>query len=159
MMEASLRLVVKIACDFERLGLPLLDLISEGNIGLIKAVEKFDPSRGVKFSTHAAWWIRQGIKRALAGRRRTLHLPKCVLIKSPRMRKTRQALAQKTGRDQTKENVDGALDIPGAVFSNRSLLSRLNHRSRSILMIRYGLCEKPSQRPDVISKRFDITRE
>src|SRR5216684_6242372 len=65
MIKANLRLVVKIAHDYSNLGLPLLDLISEGNIGLVKAVERFDPAKGVKLSSYAAWWIRQAIKRAL----------------------------------------------------------------------------------------------
>src|SRR5882672_148334 len=75
MIKANLRLVVKIARDYEGLGLPLMDMISEGNVGLMKAVERFDPTRGAKLSTYASWWIKQGIKSALANQSRTVRLP------------------------------------------------------------------------------------
>src|SRR6185369_375147 len=75
MIKANLRLVVKIARDYEGIGLPLLDLISEGNIGLMKAVERFDPAKGGKLSTYGSWWIKQSIKRALANQSKTIRLP------------------------------------------------------------------------------------
>src|SRR5215510_13024013 len=75
MIKANLRLVVKIARDYSNLGLPLLDLISEGNIGLMKAVERFDPAKGSKLSTYGAWWIKQSIKRAMANQSKTIRLP------------------------------------------------------------------------------------
>ena len=75
MIKANLRLVVKIAHDYSNLGLPLLDLISEGNLGLIKAVERFDPAKGGKLSTYGAWWIKQSIKRPLANQGKTIRLP------------------------------------------------------------------------------------
>src|SRR6266478_2754304 len=75
MINSNLRLVITIAHDYANLGLPLLDLISEGNIGLTKAVERFDPAKGAKLSTYAAWWIKQSIKRALANQSKTIRLP------------------------------------------------------------------------------------
>ncbi len=75
LIQSNLRLVVKIAHDFKGLGLPLVDLISEGNIGLMKAVEKFDPSKGAKFSSYAAWWIKQSMRRALSNQSRTIRIP------------------------------------------------------------------------------------
>ena len=75
MINANLRLVVTIAHDYANLGLPLLDLISEGNIGLTKAVERFDPAKRAKLSTYAAWWIKQAIKRALANQSKTIRIP------------------------------------------------------------------------------------
>src|ERR1700757_2687575 len=75
MIDANLRLVVTIARDYVNLGVPLLDLISEGNIGLMKAVDRFDPERGAKLSTYASWWIKQAIKRALASQGKTIRLP------------------------------------------------------------------------------------
>src|ERR1700756_2596320 len=79
MIKANLRLLVKIARDYTNLGLPTWDLISEGNIGLVKAVERFDPAMGAKLSTYAAWWIKQSIKRALASQSKTIRLPVHVL--------------------------------------------------------------------------------
>jgi RNA polymerase primary sigma factor len=75
MIKANLRLVVKIARDYSNLGLPLLDLISEGNIGLMKALERFDPAKGGKLGTYSAWWIKQSIKRAMANQSKTIRLP------------------------------------------------------------------------------------
>src|ERR1700733_5463560 len=85
MITANLRLVVKIARDYESLGLPLLDLISEGNIGLMKAVERFDPAKGGKLSTYGSWWIKQSMKRALANQSKTIRLPVHMVDKISKM--------------------------------------------------------------------------
>ena len=97
MIRSNLRLVVKIAHDYANLGLPLLDLISEGNIGLMKAVERFDPAKGGKLSTYAAWWIKQSIKRALANQSKTIRLPVHLVDKISKMRRVSLQMSEELG--------------------------------------------------------------
>ncbi len=111
MIKANLRLVVKIARDYEGIGLPLLDLISEGNIGLMKAVERFDPSKGGKLSTYGSWWIKQSIKRALANQSKTIRLPVHLVDKISKMRRTAMRLQEELGREPTDEELGGELGI------------------------------------------------
>jgi RNA polymerase primary sigma factor len=105
MIKANLRLVVKIAHDYEGFGLPLLDLISEGNIGLMKAVERFDPSKGGKLSTYGSWWIKQSIKRALANQSKTIRLPVHLVDKISKMRRVALKLQEVFGREPTDEEL------------------------------------------------------
>jgi RNA polymerase primary sigma factor len=112
MISANLRLVVKISMDYKDFGLPLLDLISEGNIGLVKAVERFDPSKGGKLSTYAAWWIKQSIKRALANQSKTIRLPVHLVDKISKMRKTAMALTEELGREPSDEEIAIELQVP-----------------------------------------------
>lgn len=112
MIKSNLRLVVKIAHDYANFGLPLIDLISEGNIGLIKAVERFDPAKGGKLSTYAAWWIKQSIKRALANQSKTIRLPVHLVDKISKMRKVAMHLQEELGREPTDEEVAEAVQIP-----------------------------------------------
>ena len=105
MIKANLRLVVKIARDYEGIGLPLLDLISEGNIGLMKAVERFDPSKGGKLSTYGSWWIKQSIKRALANQSKTIRLPVHLVDKISKMRRTAMKLQEMLGHEPTDEEL------------------------------------------------------
>jgi RNA polymerase primary sigma factor len=109
MIKANLRLVVKIARDYEGIGLPLLDLISEGNIGLMKAVERFDPKKGGKLSTYGSWWIKQSIKRALANQSKTIRLPVHLVDKISRMRRMAMKLQEEFGREPTDEELAAEL--------------------------------------------------
>jgi RNA polymerase primary sigma factor len=111
MIKANLRLVVKIARDYEGIGLPLLDLISEGNIGLMKAVERFDPAKGGKLSTYGSWWIKQSIKRALANQSKTIRLPVHLVDKISKMRRTSLRLQEELGREPSDDELGEELGI------------------------------------------------
>ena len=117
MIKANLRLVVKIARDYEGIGLPLLDLISEGNIGLMKAVERFDPAKGGKLSTYGSWWIKQSIKRALANQSKTIRLPVHLVDKISKMRRTAMRLQEELGREPTDEELGEELGITASRVS------------------------------------------
>src|SRR5882762_3044962 len=111
MIRSNLRLVFKIAHDYANLGLPLLDLISEGNIGLMKAVERFDPAKGGKLSTYAAWWIKQSIKRALANQSKTIRLTVHLVDKISKMRRTALKLQEILGREPSDEELAEEMGI------------------------------------------------
>ncbi|MGP8237626.1 MAG: RNA polymerase sigma factor RpoD/SigA [Limisphaerales bacterium] len=114
MIKANLRLVVKIAHDYENFGLPLLDLINEGNIGLMKAVERFDPAKGGKLSTYGSWWIKQSIKRALANQSKTIRLPVHLVDKIAKMRRTAMKLQEVFGREPTDEELAEEMGMPAS---------------------------------------------
>ena len=111
MIAANLRLVARIAAEFGHLGLPLSDLISEGNLGLIKAVEKFRPFKGSKFSSYASWWIRQAIHRALAEQSHAIRLTPLAMSKLAKLRRVAHGMAGAMGRDPTDEELAEELGI------------------------------------------------
>ena len=111
LIQANLRLVVTVARDYINLGLPLLDLISEGNIGLMKAVDRFDPEKGAKLSTYASWWIKQAIKRALANQGKTIRLPSQVVEKIAHVRRASAAMSNALGREPTEDELSEELGI------------------------------------------------
>lgn len=111
MIRSNLRLVVKIAHDYEGMGLPLLDMINEGNMGLMRAVQRFDPRKGAKLSTYAAWWIKQSIKRGIANQGRTIRVPVHLVDRIAKIRRTAMQLQEELGREATDAEVAEALGM------------------------------------------------
>jgi RNA polymerase primary sigma factor len=117
MISSNLRLVVTIAQDYANLGLPLLDVISEGNIGLMTAVDRFDPLKGAKLSTYAAWWIRQAIKRALSNQSKTIRLPVHLGEKIAKVRTVALQMSEELGREPTDDELGEEIGIASGKVS------------------------------------------
>src|SRR4051812_42659493 len=129
MINSNLRLVVTIAHDYANLGLPLLDLISEGNIGLTKAVERFDPTKKAKLSTYAAWWIKQSIKCALANQSKTIRLPVHLGDKIAKVRRVSLQMSEELGREPTDDELGEEI---GLASDNVTRLKSLGIRPASL---------------------------
>ncbi len=125
LVKANLRLVVKIANEFMNRGLAKHDLISEGNIGLMTAAEKFDPSKGAKFSTYSTWWIKQAMRRAIAEQSRTIRIPVQSVEKINRIKRAQKELAKTLGRPATDQELADALDL------SRRTIAELRHTNLS----------------------------
>jgi RNA polymerase primary sigma factor len=129
LIRANLRLVVKIARDYSGYGVSLSDLISEGNMGLMHAADRFDPAKGGKFSTYGSWWIKQSIKRALANQSKTVRLPVHMVDKIARMRRIEAVLAEALGREPTDEELAEELGLPRRKIA---MLKQSSQRQTSI---------------------------
>ena len=180
MIEANLRLVFAVVRRYRNRGLPLPDLIAEGNVGLLRAVKRFRPDKGVRFSTYATWWIRQAVVRALANQARIIRLPVHVERLLGRYRKERERLTQELARPPSLDEVARSLEIPaeqlaeleeipaagplGTLLRERKdltglLLDDLPERERAVIRLRFGLSGEGPLTLGAVGRRLGLSRE